>query len=143
LGDIVKPVIAALAFLGTIACATSGSGVDPRLEYTYNSSLTGVIVVPDATASSDVCRNISVVATVGDTQVGRTAIRQSNGRCSYQIDNLPSDKELTVKVQPATDLKCQDGSQMAFVSDDQATLKLEPSQGKLKDFRAQCGTTRS
>ena len=138
-----KPVIAALAFLGTIACATSGSGVDPRLEYTYNSSVTGVIVVPDASASSDVCRNLSVVATVGDTQVGRTAIRQSNGRCSYQIDNLPSDKDLTVKVQPASDLKCQDGSPMAFVTDDQAPLKLEPSQGKLHDFRAQCGTTPS
>lgn len=138
-----KPVIAAFAFLGTIACATSGSGVDPRLEYTYNSSVTGVIVVPDASASSDVCRNLAVVATVGDTQVGRSAIRSSKGRCSYQIDNLPSDKDLTVKVQPASDLKCQDGSQMAFVSDDQAPLKLEPSQGKLHDFRAQCGTTRS
>ena len=138
-----KPVIAALAFLGTIACATSGSGVDPRLEYTYNSSLTGVIVVPDASASSDVCKNLDVVATVGDTQVGRSAIRSSKGRCSYQIDNLPSDKDLSVKVQPSSDLKCQDGSPMAFVSDDQAPLKLEPSQGKLHDFRAQCGTTRS
>ena len=139
-----KPVIAALAFLGAVACATSGSGVDPRLEYTYNSSVTGVIVVPDASASSEVCNNLSVVATVGDTQVGRSAIRASKGgRCSYQIDNLPSDKDLTVKVQPASELKCQDGSQMAFVSDDQAPLKLEPSQGKLHDFRAQCGTTRS
>jgi len=139
----VKPVIAALAFLGAVACATSGSGVDPRLEYTYNSSVTGVIVVPDASASSEVCNNLSVVATVGDTQVGRSAIRPSKGRCSYQIDNLPSDKDVTVKVQPASELKCQDGSQMAFVSDDQAPLKLEPSQGKLHDFRAQCGTTRS
>ena len=67
LGDIVKPVIAALAFLGAIACATSGSGVDPRLEYTYNSSVTGVIVVPEATAGSDVCNNLAVVASVGDT----------------------------------------------------------------------------
>ena len=138
-----KPVIAALAFLGTIACATSGSGIDPRLEYSYNSSVTGVIVVPDANASNDVCSNLAVVATVGDTQVGRSAIRPSKGRCSYQIDNLPSDKDVTVKVQPANDLKCQDGSQMAFVSDDQGPLKLEPSQGKLHDFRAQCGTTRS
>ena len=138
-----KPVIAALAFLGAIACATSGSGVDPRLEYTYNSSVTGVIVVPDASASSEVCNSRSVVATGGDTQGGRSAIRPSKGRCSYQIDNLPSDKDVTVKVQPASELKCQDGSQMAFVSDDQAPLKLEPSQGKLHDFRAQCGTTRS
>ena len=138
-----KPHIAALAFLGTIACATSGSGVDPRLEYTYNSSVNGVIVVPDASASSEVCNNLTAVATVGDTQVGRSAIRQSKGRCSYQIDNLPADKDLTVKVQPATDLRCKDGSQMAFVSDDQGPLKLEPSQGKLHDFRAQCGTTRS
>ena len=138
-----KPVIAALAFLGTIACATSGSGVDPRLEYTYNSSVNGVIVVPDASASSEVCSNLSAVATVGDTQVGRSAIRHSKGRCSYQIDNLPADKDVTVKIQPAADLTCQDGSQMAFVSDDQGPLKLEPSQGKLHDFRAQCGTTRS
>ena len=40
-----KPVIAALAFLGAVACATSASGVDPRLEYSYNSSVNGVIVV--------------------------------------------------------------------------------------------------
>jgi hypothetical protein len=139
----VKPLIAALAFLGTIACATSGFGVDQRLEYTYNSSVNGVIVVPDASASSEVCNNLSAVATVGDTQVGRSAIRQSKGRCSYQIDNLPADKEVTVRIQLATDLKCQDGSQMAFVSDDRGPLKLEPSQGKLHDFRAQCGTTRS
>lgn len=138
-----KPVIAALAFLGAVACATSGSGVDPRLEYTYNSSVTGVIVVPEATGS-DVCNNLSVVATVGDTQVGRSAIRSSKGgRCSYQIDNLPSAKELTVKVQPAADLKCQDGSPMAFVSDVQGAVTLEPAQGKLQDFRAQCGATRS
>lgn len=138
-----KPVIAALAFLGAVACATSGSGVDPRLEYTYNSSVTGVIVVPEATASSDICNNLSVVATVGDQQVGRSAIRTSKGgRCSYQIDNLPSDKELNVNVKPAADLKCQDGSPMAFVSDVGA-VKLEPAQGKLQDFRAQCGATRS
>ena len=138
-----KPVIAALAFLGAVACATSGSGVDSRLEYTYNSSVTGVIVVPDAAAGSNVCGNLAVVATVGDTQVGRSAIRPSKGRCSYQIDNLPADKDVVVKVQPASDLKCQDGSQMAFVSENQDPLKLEPSQGKLLDFRAQCGTTRS
>ncbi len=138
-----KPVIAALAFLGAVACATSGSGVDPRLEYTYNSSVTGVIVVPEATAGSNVCRDLAVVATVGDQQVGRSAIRQSKNRCSYQIDNLPSDKDVTLKVQPGADLKCQDGTPMAFVSDDQGPLKLEPAQGKLHDFRAQCGATRS
>ena len=138
-----KPVIAALAFLGAVACATSGSGVDPRLEYTYNSSVTGVIAVPEATAGSNVCSNLAVVAAVGDQQVGRSSIHSSKGRCSYQIDNLPSDKDVTVTVQPSGDLKCQDGSPMAFVSDNQGPLKLEPSQGKLHDFRAQCGTTRS
>ena len=138
-----KPVIAALAFLGAVACATSGSGVDPRLEYTYNSSVMGVIAVPEATADSSVCNNLQVVATVGDQQVGRSAIHSSKNRCSYQIDNLPSDKDVTVKVQPGTDLKCQDGSAMAFVSDVQGPFKLEPAQGKLQDFRAQCGATRS
>jgi hypothetical protein len=75
--------------------------------------------------------------------VGRSAIRPSKGRCSYQIDNLPSDKDVTVKVQPAADLKCQDGSQMAFVSDNPGPLKLQPAEGKLFDFRAQCGPTQS
>lgn len=138
-----KPIIAALAFLGAAACATSAAGVDPRLEFTYNSSVTGVIVVPEATASSDVCSNLAVVATVGDQQIGRSAIRPSKNRCSYQIDNLPSDREVTVKVQPAAELKCQDGSPMAFVSDLQGPLKLEPARGKLQDFRAQCGASRS
>ncbi len=135
-----KPVIAALALLGAAACATSG--VDPRLEYTYNSSVNGVIVVPEAAAGPAACNGLSVVATVGDQQVGRSAIRSSKNRCSYQIDNLPSDKDVTVKVQPASDLKCADGTPMAFVSDVQGPLKLQPSQGALQDFRAQCGTTR-
>jgi hypothetical protein len=138
----VKPVIAALAILGAAACATTGSGVDPRLEYTYNSSVTGVIAVPEATAGSNVCNNLAVVASVGDQQVGRLTIHSSKNRCSYQIDNLPADKDVTVKVQGA-DLKCQDGSPMAFVSDVEGPLKLEPSQGKLHDFRAQCGATQS
>jgi hypothetical protein len=139
----VKPVIAALAFLGAVACATSASGVDPRLEYSYNSSVNGVIVVPEATASSDVCSGLAVTAMVSDQQVGRTNLRPGKNRCSYQIDNLPSDKEVTVKVQPAADLKCADGTPMAFVSDVQGPLKLEPSQSKLQDFRAQCGATSS
>ncbi|HSP18494.1 MAG TPA: hypothetical protein VLQ79_03205 [Myxococcaceae bacterium] len=138
-----KPVIAALAFLGAAACATSGSGDDPRLENSYNSSVNGVIIVPDASAGPTVCNSLAVVATVGDAQVGRAAIRPSKNRCSYQIDNLPSDKEVTVKVQPAADLKCQDGSAMAFVSDVQGPFKLEPAQGKLQDFRAQCGAGQS
>jgi len=139
----VKPAIAALAFLGAVACATSGSGVDPRLEYTYNSSVNGVIVVPDASAGPSVCTNLAVVATVGDTQVGRASVRPSTNRCSYQIDNLPADKDVTVKVLPAADLKCADGTPMAFVSDVQGPVKLEPAQGKLQDFRAQCGASRS
>jgi hypothetical protein len=139
----VKPVIAALAFLGAAACATTGSGVDSRLEYTYNSSVTGVIVVPEATAGSDVCNAIGVVAKVGDQSVGRTSIHASKNRCTYQIDNLPADRDLTVTVQPPADLKCQDGSPVAFVSDVQGPIKLEPAQGKLQDFRAQCGPTRS
>ena len=138
-----KPVIAALAFLGAAACATTGSGVDSRLEYTYNSSVTGVIVVPEATANSDVCHALGVVAKVGDQSVGRTSVHASKNRCSYQIDNLPADRDLTVTVQPGADLKCQDGSPMAFVSDVQGPIKLEPAQGKLQDFRAQCGTTQS
>ena len=138
-----KPVIAALAFLGAIACATSGSGVDPRLEYTYNSSVTGVIVVPEATAGSDVCSNLAVVAAVGDTQVGHSSIRPSKGRCSYQIDNLPSGKAVNVKVEAAGNLKCQDGTPMAFASDVTGPLTLESNAGKLQDFRAQCGVTKS
>jgi len=134
----VKPVIAALAIFGAVACASSG--VDRRLEYTYNSSVTGVIVMPEATAGSNACGNIAVVATVDNQEIGRPAIRPSKNRCSYQIDNLPSDKDVTVKVVPASDLKCQDGSPVAFVSDIQGPVKLAPDQGKLQDFRAQCGT---
>jgi len=137
----VKPVIAALAILGAVACASSG--VDRRLEYSYNSSVTGVIVMPEATSGSNACSNIAVVATVDNQEIGRSAIRPSKNRCSYQIDNLPSDREVTVKVVPASDLKCQDGSPVAFVSDIQTPFKLEPNQGKLADFRAQCGGTPS
>jgi hypothetical protein len=138
----VKTCIAALAFLGAVACATTG--VDPRLEYTYNSSVTGVIVVPEATASQDVCNKLNVYATVEDAAqpIGRTSLHSSKNRCSYQIDNLPSDRNVNVKVETA-DLKCQDGTPMAFASDLQGPLTLKSNEGKLQDFRAQCGATKS
>ena len=135
-----KPVIAALAFLGAAACVTTTSPVDRRLEYTYNSSVNGVIVMP---AGSESCQNVNVVALSGDQQVGRTSIHASKNRCSYQIDNVPSDRDVTVKVEPATELKCQDGSAVAFVSDVQAPLKIQSNQSALQDFRAQCGATKS
>ena len=136
-----KTCIAALAFLGAAACATTG--VDPRLEYTYNSSVTGVIVVPEATAS-DPCSNLNVFATVDDgTQpIGRTSLHSSKNRCSYQIDNLPSGRAVNVKIE-AAGLKCQDGTPMAFASDVTGPLTLESNAGKLQDFRAQCGVTKS
>jgi len=137
----VKPVIAALVFLGAAACVTSGSPVDSRLEYTYNSSVNGVIVMPAAADTG--CDGLNVVALVGEQPVGRTSIHASKNRCTYQIDNVPSDREVTVKVQPASDLKCQDGSPVAFVSDVQGPLKIQPQQGALQDFRAQCGATKS
>ena len=122
-----KRLIASLAFLGSIACATTGSGIDPRLEHTFSGSVTGVIVVPEATASADVCKNLNVYATLADAQqnIGHTSIRQSRNRCSYQIDNLPADRQLNVKVEPAADLKCQDGTAMAFATDAQGPITLK------------------
>lgn len=135
-----KTCIAALVFLGAAACATTG--VDSRLEYTYNSTVNGVIVVPDATASDDVCKNINVVAVVDDQHIGRTSLHSSKNRCSYQIDNLPADRQVNVKVESAS-LKCQDGTPMAFASDTQGPLTLKSNEGKLQDFRAQCGASKS
>jgi len=139
----VKTCIAALVFLGAAACATTGS-VDPRLEYTYNSSVTGVVVVPEATASDDVCKSLNVYATVdeGAQPIGRTSLHASKNRCAYQIDNLPSDRAVNVKVEAAS-LKCQDGTPMAFASDVQGPLNLKSNESKLQDFRAQCGATKS
>jgi hypothetical protein len=136
----VKTCIAALVFLGAAACATTG--VDPRLTYTYNSSVTGVIVVPEATASEDVCKNLNVYAVVDGQTIGRSAVRPSKNRCSYQIDNLPADKAVDVKVETSS-LKCQDGTPMAFASDSGASLTLKSDEGKLQDFRAQCGASKS
>jgi hypothetical protein len=141
----VKRLIASLAFLGSIACATTGSGIDPRLEHTFSSSITGVIVVPEASAGADVCKNLNVYATLTDAQqtIGHTSVRPSRNRCSYQIDNLPADRQLSVKVEPAAELKCQDGTPMAFATDAQGPVTLKSGEGKLQDFRAQCGTTPS
>jgi hypothetical protein len=143
--QLVKRLTASLALLGGIACATTGSGIDSRLEHTFNSSITGVIVVPEATAGADVCKNLNVYATLADAQqtIGHTSIRQSRNRCSYQIDNLPADRQLSVKVEPAAELKCQDGTPMAFASEAQAPITLKSGEGKLQDFRAQCGATRT
>jgi hypothetical protein len=141
----VKRLIASLAFLGSIACATTGSGIDSRLEYSYNSSIAGVIVVPEAAAGTDICKNLNVYAQLTDAQqtIGHSSVRPSRNRCSYQIDNLPADRQLSIKVEPAAELKCQDGTPMAFATDVQGPVTLKSNDSKLQDFRAQCGTTRS
>jgi hypothetical protein len=141
----VKRILASLALLGGMACATTGSGIDSRLEHTFNSSITGVIVVPDAAAGSDVCKNLNVYAELTDAQqaIGHSSVRPSRNRCSYQIDNLPADRQLTIKVEPSAELKCQDGTPMAFATDAQGPITLKSNDSQLRDFRAQCGTTRS
>jgi hypothetical protein len=110
--------------------------------------VTGVIVLPDATANGASCTQIDVYATTTDSsgavvRVGRPSIHQGNGRCSYQIANLPPGVALTVHVQPPTGMTCGNGASLAFTTQSADAFALKDDEGRTRDFNPRCSTSTS
>ena len=123
----------AVVFLGA-GCATGTNA--PNAGLTDNGRVAGVIKLPEQLASgSNVCDRISVVALSGESQVGRTTVRQSRARCSYEISNLPANAELGLQVK-VDGLQCANG---ASATGSSKNVTLKDGEIKTTDLETSCG----
>jgi hypothetical protein len=141
----------AFAILSTIAVAACTHSTVPSdtLTDTFTGAVSGVIVLPDSSGGNSDCTQLAVYATAPDEKggaqrVGRPSIHQGHqGRCSYDISNLPADVTLTIHVEPAAGLKCGNGAAVAFATQNQESFSLKDNTAVTRDFRAQCNATTS
>ncbi len=126
---------AAAALAGGCDLSRAKAG-DPNLDAVSSSSVVGVIYLPQGLSESDWCKRLTVEAAAQGTPVGRTAIRESRGRCSYEVSRLPSQQEISVTVKlPA----CPSGAS-AHLAPPPQPLLLKDHETKTQDFRASCAS---
>ena len=122
----------AVVFLGA-GCATSANA--PNAGLTDNGRVAGVIKLPEQLANTaNACDRIGVVAMNGESQVGRTTVRQSRSRCSYEISNLPANAELGLQVK-VDGLQCANG---ASATGSSKTVTLKDGEIKTTDLETSC-----
>jgi hypothetical protein len=140
-------VLTALCLMGVAACSHATVPNDSRAD-AFNGAVSGVIVLPDSGANALDCTQIAVFATTTDdkgatVRVGRPAVHQGQGRCSYQITDLPPAIALTLHVEPPSGVRCGNGASLAFASQSQETISLKDDEAGLRDFRPQCSAATS
>jgi hypothetical protein len=140
-------VLTALCSIGLAACSHATVPNDSRAD-AFNGAVSGVIVLPDSGANALDCTQIAVFATATDdkgatVRVGRPSVHQGQGRCSYQITDLPPALALTIHVDPPTGVRCGNGASLAFSSQTQDTISLKDDEAGLRDFHPQCSATTS
>jgi hypothetical protein len=143
-----RSVLATFCLIGAAACSHATVPNDSRAD-AFNGAVSGVILLPDSGASGLNCDQLSVFATAPDDKgatlrVGRPSVHQGQGRCSYQISDLPPALPLTIHVEPAAGVRCGNGASLAFaVQSQEPTVSLKDDEGQLRDFRPQCNATTS
>jgi hypothetical protein len=140
----------ALAILSTVAVAGCAHSTVPSdtLTDTFTGSVSGVIVLPDSSGSNSNCTQLAVYATTpdgkgGTERVGRPSVHQGQGRCSYEISNLPADVTLSIQVEPAAGMTCGNGASLAFATQNHEPFSLKDNTAVTRDFRAQCNASTS
>jgi hypothetical protein len=138
--------LAVLSSLALGACATATVPNDTRAD-AFTGAVTGVIALPES-AGDSACTQIAVYATAADDKgavlrVGRAAVHQGRGRCSYEITDLPPDFAITVHVDAPEGMRCGNGASLAFAAQVQEAFSLKDHQGRTRDFHAQCSTATS
>ena len=119
------------AFLA--GCASGGANLNA--DATNHGVIAGVVKLPSEIADG-ACDKLSLVAMADGQQVGRTSIRQSRGRCTYEISRVPEDTELTVQVK-SDGLSCPNGGTLAIPEG--KTVRVKPGVAALYDVAATCG----
>jgi hypothetical protein len=142
-----RPVLTLLSAMALAACSHATVPNDQRAD-AFTGAVSGVIVLPDSSAGDVSCTQINVYATTtdekgGELRVGRPAVHQGQGRCSYQIDDLPPGLPLMVHVEAPTGVKCGNGASLAFAAQSQDTISVKDNEGRTRDFRPQCSAATS
>ena len=117
-----------------LGCASTGNG-SPNAGLEDTGRVAGVVKLPEAISDDRPCDKIAVVAMAGSDQVGRSTVRQSKGRCSYELTNLPADTELQLQIK-ADGVQCSDGKALSASA---GTLTLVGDSMRAHDFSATCG----
>ncbi len=140
-------ILAVLCSVAMAACAHTTVPNDNRAD-AFTGAVSGVIVLPDSTATDSACTQISVYATTtddkgGTLRVGRSFVHQGRGRCSYEITDLPPEIALMVHVDAPAGMTCGNGASLAFAAQTEEPVSLKDNEGRMRDFRAQCTTSTS
>lgn len=134
----------ALASLSVAACATGSAVPDERLTDTFSGTVNGVIVLAQP-AGGNACSQLAVYATAAGqaARVGRASVHQGNGRCSYEITNLPANLDIDIHVVPAAGMSCNDGSLLSFAPSIEGAFTIADHTSLTRDFRGQCSAGHS
>jgi hypothetical protein len=141
-------VFTALCSVALGACSHATVPNDTRAD-AFTGAVTGVIVLPDSGANGLSCSQIDVFATTTDEKgatlrVGRPSVHQGQGRCSYEITDLPPAMALIVHVEAPAGVRCGNGASLAFSAQNQEAVSLKDSnEGQMRDFHPQCSATTS
>jgi hypothetical protein len=139
--------LTAFCSVALAACSHATVPNDSRAD-AFTGAVSGVIILPDAGANSINCTQLNVFATTVDDKgatlrVGRPAVHQGQGRCSYEISDLPPAMALTIHVEAADGARCGNGASLAFAAQNQETIQVQDNEGRMQDFRPQCNATTS
>jgi hypothetical protein len=139
--------LTAFCSVALAACSHATVPNDSRAD-AFTGAVSGVIVLPDASANSVNCTQLNVFATTVDDKgatlrVGRPAVHQGQGRCSYEISDLPPAMALTIHVEAPDGVRCGNGASLAFAAQNQETIQVKDNEGRMQDFHAQCNATTS
>ena len=134
----VSAAVAASALLS--ACA---SGPQVSSTHAGNATLLGVIALPESVqGQANACDGLAVTASLAqdpNVLVGRGVVRSSRNRCTYQISNLPSGKELKLNVQAPASWTCANGQPVNVAPND--TLQLSNMESRNRDLNAACSAS--
>ena len=109
-----------------------------------NASVTGIVSLPGSgfQKGEDPCEGLRVQVSHAGAQaadaLGNVQLRQSRGRCMYQVANLPTHAELQMTVTPGAAWKCDNGA-TPTLTPATASLKLHDYQAATRDFTVACG----
>lgn len=114
-------------------CASGGANLNA--EATNQGVIAGVVKLP-AEIADGACDKVSLVAVADGQEVGRTAVRQSRGRCTFEIRSVPEDTDLTVQVK-ADGLSCPNGGAVSVP--ESKSLRVKRGVAAMYDVAATCG----
>ena len=138
-----RRVLAAVVVSASFLVSACAAGPQVSSSHGGNASLLGVVSLPESVKDQgNACDGLSITAALAEDPnvlVGRATVRQSRGRCSYQISGLPSDAELKLNVQAPASWTCASGQAVSVAPAD--SLKLGNMESRNRDLNAACSAS--